>query len=615
VPKTEAEKTARKIAKLEAFIADKSHSKPERKAAKAELAERREAALAAHVVTEEHEAEGVKPGDIVDGAPIQAPPLTDVEQGPTPAAIIAAADRVLAEPNASPGARESADRARTKALAATMKAQPEPAPVAEPVDDGEVAARVQAKRLLRKAGLVTESETGGALIVDPDAVPRYNPALVAAYNRVVGVTTGHYLTSDDERAAIDARVKAPDAVEPEPTPEPERESDDEVDAPTPEPERVAVEPEPEPDPVTIAEHEAVAVETEKGREFAVGPPVAAAAHDIAKPSEAPVALEQNGLGQYKIKHPDTGKIVGYTRVTTYIANLEDTSALDKWKQRILLEGLVANETAVGTTERSADTVPPHLLSIMRDAIHERELAIAKARKADRKGKLLPGELAEKVEAAVRAFKKIAGDIAQQALDLGGVRDAATKGTDLHALTELCDEHGLDAVQVELDAGRITPADYADIAAYDEAMRRAGLKVLEREVVVVDDARRVAGRLDKIVLGKATADAARASRMVADVKTGRIDYGAGKIAQQLGLYAGAKAYDLETHERRAHGASRTVALLIHLPAGTATCFIYAVDLKVGAIGNRLSGEVRAWRSAGKKAVSAVDLAAPQAGGAL
>jgi len=599
VPKTEAEKTARKIAKLEAFIADKSHPKAERKAAKAELAERREAALAA--------------------PPVE--PSPDVEQGPTPAAVIAAADRVLAEPNASPGARESADRARTKALAATMKAEPEPAPVAEPVDDGEVAARVQAKRLLRKAGLVTESETGGALIVDPDAVPRYNPALVAAYNRVVGVTTGHYLTSDDERAAIDARVKAPAAAEPEPIVEPERESDDDVDAPQPEPERVAVEVVDlgpvlglEPEPVTIAEHEAVAVETEKGREFAVGPPVGAAAHDIAKPSEAPVALEQNGLGQYKIKHPDTGKIVGYTRVTTYIANLEDTSALDKWKQRILLEGLVANETAVGTTERSADAVPPHLLSIMRDAIHERELAIAKARKADRKGKLLPGELAEKVEAAVRAFKKIAGDIAQQALDLGGVRDAATKGTDLHALTELCDEHGLDAVQVELDAGRITPADYADIAAYDEAMRRAGLKVLEREIVVVDDARRVAGRLDKIVLGKATADAARASRMVADVKTGRIDYGAGKIAQQLGLYAGAKAYDLETHERRAHGASRTIALLIHLPAGTATCFIYAVDLKVGAIGNRLSGEVRAWRSAGKKAVSAVDLAAPHAGGA-
>jgi hypothetical protein len=562
-----AEKLASKIAKLEAFAADKSNPKGDRKAARREAARRVFESLPTH------------------GEPA---PVAQLEPDQTDA-----------------DARKSAERSRTKALAATMKAQPEPAPVAEPQADGDVAARVQAKRLLRKAGLATESETGGALIVDPDDVPRDNAALVAAYNLVVGVTTGHYLTSDDERAAIDARVEAPDVKRKAKPDEVVVEIDGEALA---KPEEAAVDPE----PVTIAEHEAVAVETEKGREFAVGPAAAAAvaAHDIAKPSEAPVALEQNGLNQYKIKHPDTGKIVGYTRVTTYIANLEDTSALDKWRQRILLEGLVANETAVGTTERSADTVPPHLLSIMRDAIHEREVATAKARKADRKGKLLPGELAERVETAMRAFKKIAGDVAQQALDLGGVRDAATKGTDLHALTELCDEHGLDAVQAELDAERITPADYADIAAYDGAMRRAGLKVLERELVVVDDERRVAGRLDKIVLGKATPDAARASRMVADVKTGRIDYGAGKIAQQLGLYAGAKRYDLETHERSAHGASRTTALLIHLPAGTATCFIYAVDLKVGAIGNRLSGEVRAWRSAGKKAVSKFDLAANQ-----
>lgn len=586
------DKTTKRLAKLETIIADKARPKAERKAAKRERAELVDKAFGFDVP--------LAPAEVI--AESEAPEELDAQgvEPPTPAEVIAAADRVLADANASPGAVESAKAARKRAERAAKleAAKPKVEPVAEPaesVDDDAIARRVHAKRLLRKAGLATEGD-GGELIVDPDAVPRDRADLVAAYNEVIGTTTGHYLTSDDEREAIAQRV----APKPAPADEP-----------------VVSEAEPE----TIAEHEAVEVETEAGTVYAVGPAVGESEQadpGFASPSDAGPVLEEgrngykiamlNEAGEVDRKRDGTPRTIRqYTRVTTYINNLDDTTNLSKWRQRILIEGLVANETAVATY----DVVPPHLLAAARDAIHVREVAVAKARKADRKGKLVPGELGDLIDAANKACKDALDALAEQALELGGVKAAADKGTNLHALTEVYDEHGIEPIAAMLDAGTITPADFADIEAYGAAMKRAGLKVLERETVVVDDGLKVAGRLDKIVLGKASHDAKRGSRMVADLKTGGVEYAPGKIAQQLALYAGAKRYDLTTHERSELGVSRATALLIHLPAGKATCRIYPVDLVTGRVGNRISGEVRAWRSSSKsKAVDfGVDLAAP------
>jgi hypothetical protein len=56
-------------------------------------------------------------------------------------------------------------------------------------------------------------------------------------------------------------------------------------------------------------------------------------------------------------------------------------------------------------------------------------------------------------------------------------------------------------------------------------------------------------------------------------------------------------------------SKTVGLLIHLPQGEARCIITPVDLTLGRLGNKLSGEVRSWGNTSKKAFDiAVDLAA-------
>lgn len=332
----------------------------------------------------------------------------------------------------------------------------------------------------------------------------------------------------------------------------------------------------------------------------------AAGHEFAAPAEAPSRFEDNvnGLGQYKVVDPD-GKERGYTRVTTYIDALEDKTRLTEWKMRLLLEGVAVAETP--DEEGKAEPVTARV----RDLIHRRDVAIAKARKADRKGKLVPGQLAPLIDAAYSEFKREMNKLVDDLFELGGGREAATKGTDLHALCDLYDRDGIAAVNEKLEAGEITPSDFADVEAYARKMKALGAEVVASEMVIVHDDLRVAGRLDRVVKVRLPeirnskgeviyAGDTRARRYVADIKTGRVDYSAGKIAQQIRMYAEGKAYDAETHERTSHGANRTHGLLIHVPAGTGTATIHLVDLGIGGDGNKLAGQVRAFRNTGKRA---------------
>jgi hypothetical protein len=458
---------------------------------------------------------------------------------------------------------------------------------ADPTD--EAAKRVAAKRALRFAGVPFEGDADRKTL--EASVDRDNDELVAAYNLIIGTKTGHLLTSNVERAARDAELKAD-----RPTPE---------EAPT-RPRKA------KPDELVVE------VETEHGREFVAGPAAdteddeelvaeggVTVDEEFAKPSQATPELEE-GRNGYKIMvlkadgTPDPKTVRQYTRVTTYIDNLEDKTMLEKWKLRTLLEGVAVTET---------DPDNAGIVAAIADLIHVRDLALAKARKADRKGKLEEGELADLEQAATKAFKDAADRIAYDALETGGVHAKANRGTDLHALCDLYDTEGMGAVNALLKAETITKSDHADVVAYAEAMIAAGVKVLESEVVVVHDGLKRAGRLDRIVLAKLPG-MTRAVRMVADIKTGRVDYSVGKIAQQLEAYATSSGYDLATGERRDLKLSKTAALLIHLPAGKAKASIYPVDLKLGAKGNKLSAEVRAWRNEGKAAIDfGSDLAAP------
>lgn len=335
--------------------------------------------------------------------------------------------------------------------------------------------------------------------------------------------------------------------------------------------------------------------------------------EFGKPSESPKRWEDdtNGNGQYKVARPTDGKVVGYTRVTTYIDALEDKTMLTKWKMRVLLEGVAAAEELAATAEKGQRIDSP--TATIRDLAHRRDVAIAKARKADRKGKLVPGQLATITEGAWSDFKRAMDQLADELFEIGGGREKATKGTDLHALVDLYDSEGIDAVGAKLEAGEITPSDLADVEAYARATKALGLKVVAAEQVVVNDELKVAGRLDRVFLAKLPAihdpktgeeirpADTRAKRYVGDLKTGNVEYSIGKIAQQIRAYAEGQAYDPETHERTSHGANRTTGILIHLPAGSAKATIHVVDLGVGGQGNKIVGEVRAFRNSGKKAI--------------
>ncbi|MCU1617760.1 MAG: hypothetical protein JWO98_5300 [Frankiales bacterium] len=580
------DKSKKKHAKTEAPALSKKERKAleEREATlAAELAEReKKAAKKAKKKGKKHDAEpDVKPLSKADRDAL-APKATaaeaveslrDMEAAET---VIAAADAVI-NGKSSKGAVESAKKAKAKAEA-----------VITPPTDAELKATVAARKQLRIDAPAALAE-----------VDRADAEAVKTYNDTYGKATGSYITSDDEKAASDHRVKG--MVQMQTTPP---QTTDEAFVADMDAALVAVE-------TAVTE-----VETDHGREFVagtapaiVGDPEKAetiAERGFAVPSDAkPTDYEKNGLGQYIVKSPVDGKLKGYTRVTTFIDCLEDKTALQKWAKRILLEGILFDQTPDEATGEIADR-----LSTVRDLVHNRDVAIAKARKADRKGKIGTGELAGLITSAEKAFKDGVDPIIVELEEVGGIHVKANKGTELHALCELADVEGIDAVGDLLTAGKITPADLADVEAYLRAMQVAGLKVLENEVMVVNDEKKRAGRLDKIVMARMPG-AARASRMVADIKTGRIDMGV-KIPLQLDNYADMQAYDpTEPDVRRDLKLSRTKALLIHLPAGTATCSIYVVDLGTGRIGNKLAEEVRAFRNTGKKGIdTTVDLADPK-----
>jgi len=358
------------------------------------------------------------------------------------------------------------------------------------------------------------------------------------------------------------------------------------------------------------------VETETGRIFEAGESVATdAPEEFAMPSEAGPELEE-GRNGYKIimlnaeGNPDPRKVRQLTRVTTFVGNIDDETILRQWEKRLLAEGLSAH----------ADEYAPRV----NDIVHRREVAIAKARKADRKGKLGIGELGDLEAAAMKESKDALNALVEEALEAAGRNDKADAGTNLHALAEISDEKGIDAVREMHEAGEISATDLASIEAYAERMTRLGAKVIESEAVIVNDDLGYAGRLDRIIMAKLPAlklktatgvierpADQRARRYVTDIKSGRIDLGAGKISRQLAAYALGDLYNLETGERTRHSAARDIALVFHLPQGKGACSVHAVDIKTGATLLKLSAEVRRARNTGKKTIdTSVDITDPE-----
>lgn len=460
--------------------------------------------------------------------------------------------------------------------------------------DAEIKARLAEKKAERAKGSKADQRAGIEAVAD--MVDRSDEDAVRAYNAEAVKVGATLLTSDAERAAIEARNDG----------DPGAAYGYDLDK---------------------AEQTVEEVATEEGRVFEAGEAKPEAESvTFAKPSDAAPELEE-GRNGYKIIQldkdgkPDPKKVRQLTRVTTFVGNIDDETTLKKWDKRMVVEGLAVNMT-------SEDP----LISHVGDIVHRRDVAISKATKADRKGKLGIGEVGALIAAASKEAKDALDKIVEEAAEIAGRNKKARAGTHLHKLAEISDAEGIDYVRVMHEDGTVvfdeetgedvpvTETDLASIEAYAERMTRLGAKVIESEAVIVNDAMGYAGRLDRIIMcrlpeltladGTVRPADQRSKRYVADIKSGRVDLGAGKIARQLAAYALGDLYDVETGTRSRHSASRDVALVFHLPQGEGVCRVHAVDLKAGAALLKLSAEVRRARNTGKKAIdTSVDIADP------
>lgn len=243
-------------------------------------------------------------------------------------------------------------------------------------------------------------------------------------------------------------------------------------------------------------------------------------------------IPRDSWGRPKVVPPEGGKPVAYTRCTTYVGCLEDTYNLGKWMQRMTAKGL---------------SMRPDLL-----------LAVA-ATDLDDKAKL----------------DRIVDDAREAAAASG----AATIGTAIHSLTERIDRGQ--------DVGVIPDAYKPDLAAYEKATEPLTALLIET-FCVVDDLK-IGGTPDRVV-------EYGGRNYIADVKTGSIEYGIGKIAMQLAAYSRSVAYDHVSHARTPlPPIDQDRAIIIHLPAGTGTCQLVWVDIAAGWEGVQLATKVRGWRA--------------------
>lgn len=302
----------------------------------------------------------------------------------------------------------------------------------------------------------------------------------------------------------------------------------------------------------------------------------------------------------KIPSPKTGKDIqcpkckgaghterSYTRVTTYIDVLDDKTNLQAWGERMVLIGVARDTT------------------LLKDV-------------------LTLDESREEKES-----KDILNRKAQIAKDKAGSSEKADLGTHKHALSELVDL-GMDLPE------ETSFEDVIDMNAYRWATE--WLCIVHMEKLVVNDQLGVAGTPDrvsrlnievisrlleegvgsdlfKIEDGKIFLVAPDGSLigeddlLITDLKTGRVDYGALKMAMQLSIYSRSALYDVPTGARQVFGGNVAEGckvntkwgIIMNVAPGSGEAALYWVDLELGWRAVEVAGQVRALRSQGSKAL--------------
>lgn len=253
----------------------------------------------------------------------------------------------------------------------------------------------------------------------------------------------------------------------------------------------------------------------------------------------------------------------YGRPSSFGKQIEDTYNLQRWNERQIVFGLVANPDDETLTQRL--------------------IALAG----------LDPESAEGKDAA--------DAVIVEAKRLAKASLAADRGTHVHHLTEDddSDKDWLHRAEHGMELGIPHHVQEAMVEAWRLMLVAYDLEVVEIEQAVVHDGYRQAGRLDRIAILRRDITFANGVTLpagtviVLDVKSGKLRSSGGTIdywhsyCVQLVPYAHGVPYDLDTDRRFewAYDIDRKWAVIAHTPvdealAGKATCRLVLVDLEAG-----------------------------------
>lgn len=251
-----------------------------------------------------------------------------------------------------------------------------------------------------------------------------------------------------------------------------------------------------------------------------------------------------------------GKARAVTRFTTFSGAMEDTLNLGRWQQRMVALGLALR--------------PDLLLRVSSLGEQPPKLVIG------------PDGVTFVVNPHYAVWRKEMDLVTEAALEAAKAHAKATVGTALHALMERMDN--------QQDTG-VVPVDYlAHLGAYAEVTD--GWEYLAIERFMVCDPLEAGGTPDRIARVPGLA-----RPVIADIKTGDLTYGLGKIAIQLALAAHSVYYNHVTGEREdpPPDLDQELGLVIEVDATTGLAQVHQVDLVAGWEGAQLAAKVRGWRA--------------------
>lgn len=258
-------------------------------------------------------------------------------------------------------------------------------------------------------------------------------------------------------------------------------------------------------------------------------------------SDAP---KRDRWGRYLLPDPTTGEERPWTRATTVSGLLSDRFNLEQWAQRMVAFGMAQRPALVMLAKGVKDP------------------------------KSFGG-------------KKTLNGVAKKALSAANSDERADIGTAIHAATEALDRG--EAVDVIEPYNR-------DVEAYGAELDRLGIEIyegfIERIVVTPQLGEGIAGTLDRVVTVPGWD-----LPVIADIKTGStVKFSHLDHAIQQSIYANAThVWDPELEQLvPMPEVDKQRALIVHVPAGEATCTVYVIDIAAGWEAAQVAAAVRYWR---------------------